>query len=513
MTLKALDLRLTTAADPEIRASERGGGLTWIAKDSLPITVAEPAASSPMLASGSIAGSVDARITRAATTDARLSALHIAWKQWQVDALGFLDQAVVSGTSFITTVLISHWTSPDQLGLYAIGITVLLSMLAVQDSLISLPYTIQRHEPLSTPNEHAGSALTHCGLLAAFGVIILTLAAFALSARGLRPELMAMMWALAGVVPFALLREFGRRFAFAHLRMAPAFMLDAAVATIQLSALCWLGWAGWMSPATACAAIGGACAVASLVWLYTTRVEFVIRADQVRATMKQSWGLGKWLFALQITVSVHACSPYWLLALGAGTSATGVYAACMSIVLFANPLMIGIGNTVAPKAALALKEGGPSRLRREIIRVSLLLWAAMTLFCLVLFFVGEDVMRFLYHGEEYAGHGQTVLVLALALQALTVSMPVSMALQSMGRPQAVLWASGAGTVLTVVLGWLMLDWGPTGAAYAYLAGSLAGAVGRWIAFLAIVPRSAADRNAESGQEQAQSRAESVAAVP
>jgi Na+-driven multidrug efflux pump len=77
--------------------------------------------------------------------------------------------------------------------------------------------------------------------------------------------------------------------------------------------------------------------------------------------------------------------------LGVGTTATGVYAACISIVLFANPLMIGIGNTLAPKAALALKEGGYARLRREASRDSLLLGGAMTLFCLIVLFAGEDV--------------------------------------------------------------------------------------------------------------------------
>ena len=404
-------------------------------------------------------------------------------------AMGLADQAVVSGVSFVTTVLISHWTSPSELGLYAIGVSVLISMVAIQDSLILLPYTIQRHQPLSTPHEHAGGTLSHCGLLSAVGLTVLSVIALGLSARGSRPELTAMAWALAGVAPFALLRDFARRFSFAHLHMARALILDIAVAAIQLVALCWLGWTGKMSPVNAYIAIGGACALTGVVWLYFARTNFVVRVDQVPATMKQSWRLGKWLFALQITVSVQAWIPYWLLALGAGTTATGVYAACMSIVLFANPLMIGIGNTLAPKAALALKEGGYARLRREVIQDSLLLCAAMALFCLAIVFAGEDVMALLYHGKEYAGHGQTVLVLALALLASALGMPPTNALQAMERPQAIVWASSVGAIVTVILVWcLMIQWGLLGAAYGFLAGNVAGAVGRWIAFLTLVPR-------------------------
>jgi O-antigen/teichoic acid export membrane protein len=411
-----------------------------------------------------------------------------------------VDQAVVSGASFFTTVLISHWTSPGQLGLYAIGISALTSMVAIQDSLVLLPYTIQRHQPANTPNGHAGSSLAHCGLLSALGLVVLSVTALGLSARGSGPELTAMTWALAGVTSFALLRDFGRRFFFAHLHMARALILDIAVAGIQLLALCCLGWTGRMSAANAYAAIGAACALTGIVWLYLARANFVIRADQVRATMKQSWGLGKWLFVLQITVSVQAWIPYWLLALGAGTTATGVYAACMSIVLFANPLMIGIANTLVPKAALALKEGGYARLRRDVTQDLLLLGAAMTLFCLVILFIGEGVMGLLYHGKEYAGHGQTVMVLALALMASALGMPATNALQAIERPQAIVWASSVGAVLTVVLVWcLMIEWGLLGAAYGFLAGNVTGTVGRWVAFLILVPQRGPHPNPEAAE--------------
>jgi O-antigen/teichoic acid export membrane protein len=474
---------------PERWYAGRRRTLNWDPKGSLPIAATAPASPASRLAQSSIAVLVDAMTTQAVRRGSWVSALRPAWGKWQTVALALADQAVVSGVSFLTTVLISHWTSASQLGLYAIGISVLISMFAIQDSLISLPYTIQQHQPLRMPNDHAGSSLAHCGMLSALCVFILAASALGLFARGSGPELTAMALVLAAVAPFALLREFERRLAFARLRMGLALILDMPVATIQLLALCWLGWTDRMSAANAYAAIGGACALTSIVWLYFARTNFVIRADQVRATMAQSWGLGKWLFALQITVSVQACVPYWLLALGVGTTATGVYAACISIVLFANPLMIGIGNTLAPKAALALKEGGYARLRREASRDSLLLGGAMTLFCLIVLFAGEDVMRLLYHGKEYAGHGHTVMVLALAQLASALGMPATFSMQSMERPQAIVLASSVGAVFTVVLVWsLMIEWGLLGAAYGFLAGNIAGTMGRWIAFLALVPR-------------------------
>ncbi|MCA6122023.1 lipopolysaccharide biosynthesis protein [Bradyrhizobium sp. WSM 1704] len=424
-----------------------------------------------------------------------VAVLRIAWQKWRTHALGLADQAVVSGVSFATTVLVGHWTSPRELGLYAIGISILISIVAIQDSLIALPYTIQRHLPRGTPTEHAGGSLVQSGLLSALGLIVPSGTALALSVYGAAPELVAMTWALAIVTPFALLRDFGRRYSFAHLQMNRALILDVAVAAIQLVALCWLGWTGRMSSASAYIAIGIACALPGSVWLCLNRSNFVIRTNQLSAAITHGWDLGKWLFAIQITICVQASIPYWLLALIAGPTATGIYAACMSIVLFANPFIIGIGNTLAPKAALALSEGGHPRLCREAAQDLLLLGGAMMLFCLAIFFLGDDVMRLLYSNEEYADHAHTLFVLALALLASALGMPATNALLAMERPQALLGASSLGAGVTVALVWyLMIEGGLPGAAYGFLTGSVTGSLGRWIAFLIFVPRRNACRD-------------------
>src|SRR5438105_2895107 len=52
--------------------------------------------------------------------------------------LAVADQAVVSGTSFLTTVLIGRWCGPGELGIYSLGVTLLVSWVCVQESLIAL---------------------------------------------------------------------------------------------------------------------------------------------------------------------------------------------------------------------------------------------------------------------------------------------------------------------------------------------------------------------------------------
>lgn len=413
-------------------------------------------------------------------------------------ALALTDQAVVSAASFLTTVTIGRFTQPSELGLYAIGLSLLASFAAIQESLISTPYTIQRHRPSGTAAGVAGSSLAQTGLLSALVAIFLALSAGVLSARGAAPALVRLFWLLTLVAPLLILREFGRRFAFAHLRMAQALVLDAAMSAIQLAALGWLGWIGHMSAVSACAALGAAGGLTGITWLYIARAEFTIHADQFSAVTKQSWDVGKWLFGTQVIASVQGLLIYWLLAWLHGTSAAGIFTACMSIAFFANPLILGAGNLLTPKSALAWAEGGGERLRRESIRDALWLGAIVALFCAAAPLVGDGVMHFLYPGKDYAGQGQTVTVLAVAMLALAVGMPPPSALTSMRRPRVIFWTALWAAVVTIVLvWWLVLNWGLVGAAYGLLAGNVVRSAARWIAFLSLVSRTGREPNPRS----------------
>ena len=411
--------------------------------------------------------------------------------------LALADQAVVSGTSLVSSALVGRWTVPSELGIYSIGISILASLLAVQDALILLPYTIQRHRKSRSAEEHAGMALLHSTWLVVAATVILAIAAGILFALATDSRLTWLACALVLTVPFALQREFSRGYAFAHLHMANVVILDAAAAALQLGVLGWLGWTGRMSAAGACAGLGCACALTSLAWLYHARSKFTISADQVRGATAESWRLGKWLCAGQVTVSMQGYASYWVLPLLMSLTETGIFAACTTIASLANPLLTAFRNTLTPRAVLALKEGGSAKLLRQAFRDGLVLAGMMSLFCVAIFFGGDLLMRIIFHEPEYGGQRYVITVLALAMMATAAGAPASNAMASMERPQAIVLATSVGTIVTLAaVGILAVRWGLLGAAFGALAGSVAGAAARWIAFLAVLAR--ADP-AESGQ--------------
>jgi O-antigen/teichoic acid export membrane protein len=427
----------------------------------------------------------------------RMTESNVLSRLWRflsgMHALALADQAVVSGTSFLTSVLIGRWAGSSQLGIYAIGLSLLISVVAVQNSLISLPYTIGPRQGLTTAAELAGNSFIYNGMFSALVLVALILFALGLSAYRKGSELNVLIWVLACVAPFALLREFSRQILFTHLNLKGALALDTAAASIQISLLSALGWTGQLSAVLALNAIGVASALPTLAWLFMTRRRSAVRWSNARRALRSNWDLGKWLLCGQLAVQVQSYVNLWLSTAIMGTAATGIYAACMSVVSAMNPLISGFTNILTPRAVLAWNTGGRDRLRTQAICDSLLLGLVTSLFCLLVVFGGEKLIRLLYRGQDYAGLGGLVTVLSLALVGQVVGVPASNALASMRRTRAIALASWAGAVVTVIVVWpLMVHGGLLGAAYGLLIGNSAGSGCRWIVFLSLVDEAAVD---------------------
>jgi O-antigen/teichoic acid export membrane protein/peptidoglycan/xylan/chitin deacetylase (PgdA/CDA1 family) len=408
------------------------------------------------------------------------------------DFLAVTDQAIVSGTSFLTTVLIGRVCGAEELGIYSLGFTLLVTWSSVQESLIALPYTICCHRQTpETQREFAGSVLVHQVMLSLLALVSLAATGAALSLWKHIPGLTTVIWALSAVLPFALLREFGRRYAFAHLRMHVAFVLDLFTAAIQLFGLFWLARTGALTAASAFAAIGVGCTLAAGCWLYGARRQFAIRRDQIWQTMRHNWALGKWLFAAQLTLSFQTYCSHWLLAWLVGTTATGLYFACLTIAQSCNPFTIGMSNALAPRTAQAFVLHGGQALRRVVYRSTFLVCLALTIFCLIVLFAGQLVVNLLYHGDQYDGQGHTVFVLSLSMMIGALGMPASNGLAAIKRPDVIFKIGLLVVGLSVILvPCLILAWGVEGAAYGFLAGNIVGSLGRWLAFEFLVPRRA-----------------------
>ena len=420
--------------------------------------------------------------------------------------LGWADQAIVSATSMLVLVMLGRWAGPHELGIYAIGFSIIALLLGTQDSLITKPYSVQLHEPSGSSAEHAFSVFMLAVMLSVVAAFVTAIAALLASAFDIFHGMIQTALVLAAAIPFILMREFSRRYAFAHLAVAHALVVDLCVAVPTLIFIVALGVSGQLSASNAFAVMGITCGVASISWFYLMREQFKLNRSQLYPALQRSWKMGKWFFSGQLAIQIQGYVAPWMTLFIVGTIATGIYTACTTIVAFANPLLFGYFNVLLPRFVLTLRQKGIAALRRQACLATLLLAAIMGAFSLIVFAFGGVFMQLLFQGDYYSGYGELLTVLALASLAGSVGVPASLALAAAGHARRVAGITALTAALHVVLIAVLLPgWGLLGAAYGMLVAEVIGGAGRWIAFLLLAARNAPQESALAlGQPQTSS---------
>jgi len=417
----------------------------------------------------------------------------VAWSCALFDAhardgvLALVDQALFSGTSFLTTIIVGRMSTRHDLGTYSLGFSIIMIVICIENALIASPYTVYvqrlqgRHR-----GEYSGSVLVHCLMLSGLAVIFLALSACVLSLGIGPPGLGPVVWALASVIPFRLVRQFAREFTFAHLNLVRVLLLDALVAAVQLGGICYLAFSGRLSAVSAHVMVGLACAAGAAVWFAFARPDFAFRWARVAKAFWRDWVFGRWVLASQMSLVLHSSVMYWVLALRLGIAATGVLAACDTVVALSNPFILGMNNYLGPRIARAFAEGGRPRIRRVVVNSALFLAGVMAAGCVFVALFGGRLVCLLY-GEEYAGHEQTVTVLALAVFTSVLAQAPSLGLLAMERSDVAFRLRLLGLSVTTLAGFcLVRPFGVDGAAYALLGGHLTTAIVTCFAYRKVV---------------------------
>lgn len=397
--------------------------------------------------------------------------------------LAVADQAIVSGTNLATTVVIGRVAGAAELGIYSLAFTLLVLITSVQYATATAPYVyFAAGYRGSARRRYAGSTLLQVALLAVLASAVLLLVATMVGRRDnavIHPGIVLM---LAGTVPFVLLREFLRRFAFAHLRMGAAVLLDAAVAAVHLALLLGLARAAVLGAVTAHAAIGISSAVVAVGALALARGAFRLRAAAHLPVWQKNWRFGKWELAGHLAIVGHAYLIHWLLAYQVGPAATGAFAACLTVVALSRPLRHGLSNLLETKTARAYAAGGMAQLRRFVSKTTILMATTIGAFSLAVALwgpLGVDLM----FGNQFADCGWLMVVLALSVFAQALSYGPLFGLRAVARTNWNCLASVTGLGLAAGSALFLLPWlGLLGGGVAVLAGDVGALSVRAFAF-------------------------------
>ncbi|MBX3422402.1 MAG: oligosaccharide flippase family protein [Pirellulaceae bacterium] len=384
-----------------------------------------------------------------------------------------LDQMIVSGLRFATTMMIGRFCGPEELGIYVLAFSAILFVSLSHESLIAKPYQVFCQSMKATRQRvYTGSALIQLILLAVLVITVALLSVMTMWLNSLSPKLCWVVLTLAATMPGILLWEFVRRQAFAMMDMRSVAILDSCLAFLQLSSLVIMGLLGHLTLVRALILIAICSSVVGMTRLWQLRSRYRVLRRRLGSDLVKNWRFGRWFFAGQIVGLVQSYAVPWILTFYYGAEKTGILMACQTLVLLSNPLLIGLANWLGPASVRTYVTAGVQGMNRLLLKVSLLSNGCMIFFALMLYLLGEWVLVLTF-GPDYKGHGHLVAITGVTALGFSMTVSGSSGLSAILYPRVILLGTLTGSLVSVLTLPLMVQqWELTGAAWSLAAGSL-----------------------------------------
>jgi O-antigen/teichoic acid export membrane protein len=405
---------------------------------------------------------------------------------WQT-LLALGDQFVVSGTRFITTWMIARLCGAEQLGYFALGISGLMLIDLLLQAFVSAPYTIYSQQLSSRRlDRYTGDALVQASMVGVFGLVtFMLIGSVATLASSL--ALANVMFIVAIVSTFYMLREFTRRQCLASKQNGLALILDLIFALVQLGAMYGLHTIDRLDSTTALASSGLACAMTLAVWFAAARRKPLFSTRSWRISARKHWRFGRWVFVSQATNQLNWSFVQWAIAFWLSTEAMGVFAGCLTIAFLSNPFVFGITNLIYPHMARIRNEQGSMAVRRIAVFAMSGIGLVMATFTAGMTAFGQLLCDILYADPAYANVHPLPGVLAAAVAILAITMPMDGFLWSERRTDLSSATSAIGFVATTIAVAVLVRWGVTAAAVGLLIGCMFEVAARSLFYVKLRP--------------------------
>ena len=377
------------------------------------------------------------------------------------------NQGIVSVAGFATSVLIGR-SDRSELGVYYIGLSLVLFARGFQQQLVSTPYTIYHHRQAESDMPgYRGSCLMHQFGFLALTLIYLILQIVAVWVGWVSYEVLYSLIAILIFIPALLMRELVRHYCFTHSKNTSVLGIDLAISVLQIAGLFALGYMGILSGATAWVVIGAVSLLTIGFWYFRSGPEIEFQRERMAKDWKLNWSFGKWAVAGQFVGSLPSYLLPLLLLAAAGTDGTGSFAACMTLVGIANIFNTGMLNFLTPKSAKVFVEHGSAGLRQLMTRMYLVFLFAIGSFVLVLALFGEPIAVYVFD-DKYVGLQSVLTLLAVGKLFEGFSHTASGGLFAMERIKENFWVDVILMVVTITAALLLiLPLGVLGAAWTF----------------------------------------------
>ena len=310
-----------------------------------------------------------------------------------------IDQATLSGLSFIISVFLIRTVPKVEYGYYSIGFAVLLFAVSVQQAIVNTPLAVLLIEKKGEErNKYVGS-LCYGQFVVIIPAVCLGLVAIALLTFGGLDR--AQAWVAASVC-FAmvglLLREFLRSYMFAEERPLQVFKMDIAYIIFLLSLIIL----AYLSINISVVVIFIFMGIAGLlVGIFISRRHgWRIEKKAIKNSYRENWKYGKWALFGGLVTYLQNYSYLYLLGAMLGSVAVAEVSAARLLI---TPLILfraGWGRIVIPRGSRHRENGELVRFFKEQLLVCFIYVVVVALYTLILFSCSGLLQKYLFT-EKY----------------------------------------------------------------------------------------------------------------
>jgi len=414
-------------------------------------------------------------------------------------AVALFDQGIVSLTSFLTALLVGRTCGKVELGIFTLAWTLLSVISELSGALITTPYTVFSPRFSRGRNRrYLGSMVVHqaaLSLLASALMIAVLTGIYALAWLS-RSTTIEFASAAAALVLWSV-KEFARRVSFAQLKMGAALATDMIACTLQLAGMLALWWAGALNVTNTLVLMALSNGAAAVCWLWANRRKFRLEPRLFYSDLAGNWQFSRWVLGSGFLSSIARYLFPWLLAAYHGSSATGIWASCTSIVAMCNPVVVGLSNYTLPRISTVHAQSGLVAMRKRVNTFSIVLASSLLPVALALSVSGETLVTRVY-GPAFTGTSAILALLAWNLLVNSVTNPYSQGLFTLNRAKedTVINAMWVGFLFTAGIV-AVRNYSVVGAAAALLAGSVLTAMVRAFYFWNVQVASVSPNQARS----------------
>lgn len=372
------------------------------------------------------------------------------------------DQAIVSLSNFVTSMMVARALGVEVFGMYTLGVLAWLFAQLVHHSLITAPLMSLRPDGNRVENTDEQSDLTLLSFLLIVGLALGVAFVFR-ALHHLAPSwrLGEVWWIWSLVIFFGIHQEYIRKVAFARKQVRLAFVSDLIRFGGQVVAIFILLYLDRLTLRNIVLVL--ACTAAISLGLRLTWVVPVGRTIN-RSLVLKYWEFGRWLLAASF-IRWTATNIFFVASGGlVGAAAIGALRASTQLVQPIHVLVLALDNRMPVLAAEQLSSGGGPAMHHYLMGVwRKAIWPVWS--CALLVAVFSEPLISLVFGEGFRAYSGLVIWASLTAVLGFAAGPLRSGLRALKDTRSIFWADFVLLFVTLLILFPLIKvWSISGAA-------------------------------------------------